>query len=410
MKKQTRIRIVTLVTLLLVLFLYASLTVYAQGEDPPPTEPEVSAPPSPTPAPKVVINEIDVGNYDRVELYNYGSFSVNLTGWEFTALYDGLGPSTTWTLPSFTLPAGAYVVLDERAGTDTANHLYFDEAVLWTPNVNGAGQLVNGGGTGYDFVRWDSGTDSPPSGTSWYTPNPPGATIVSGPQLARVPNGYDTDHGEDWCLQNRSLGAENTGCSSGDLIGMYSPSQRTWYHKQSNNDGWANVDTVRFGSADTSWVTVEGDWNGDGTDTIGMYSPPQKTWYLKDANDDGWSNVTTVRFGSTDTSWVPVVGNWDGIGGDTIGMYRPDQKSWYLKFLNNDGWASLATVRFGSADTSWVPVTGDWNGWDDDTIGMYSPSQKTWYLKNINEDGWDDVITIRFGSSDTSWDVEVGDW
>ena len=91
---------------------------------------------------------------------------------------------------------------------------------------------------------------------------------------------------------------------------MYSPSQKTWYLKYANNDGWGNLSTVRFGSANTSWVPVAGDWNGWGDDTIGMYSPSQKTWYLKGANDEGWANVLTIRFGSTSTSWSAEVGDW----------------------------------------------------------------------------------------------------
>jgi len=459
MKKQTRYRLLIMILTLLVMSLYASLTVYAQEGDPPPTEPEVSAPPSPTPAPKVVINEIDVGLVDRVELYNYGSFAVDLTGWEFTAVY-WVGSPDTWTLPSFTLPAYSYVTLDERAGTNTADHIYFDSEFIWNPGYDEAGVLLDDGGDGIDFVRWGGSTEPPPTGTSWTGPNPPYPPTTDGPQLARVPNGYDTDHGEDWCLQNRSFGAKNTGCSSGDLIGMYSRGQKTWYLKDANNDGWDNVSTVRFGSTDSSWSPVEGDWNGngtdtigmysrtqktwylkgsntdgwgdvttvrfgstdsswipvvgdwdgDGTDTIGMYSRTQKTWYLKGSNTDGWGDVTTVRFGSTDTSWIPVVGNWDGFGDDTIGMYSRTQKTWYLKTCNTDGWTGLTTVRFGSADASWLPVVGDWNGWGDDTIGMYSRTQKTWYTKNVNDDGWDNVLTIRFGSTDTSWSAEAGDW
>jgi len=195
-----------------------------------------------------------------------------------------------------------------------------------------------------------------------------------------------------------------------DTIGLFSPSQKTWYLKDANDDGWGNLTTVRFGSSDTSWVPVVGDWNYDGTDNIGMYSPSQKTWYLKDANNDGWSNVTTVRFGSTDTSWVPVVGDWDGNHRDTIGMFSPSQRTWYLKWNNTDGWTGLSTVRFGSADTSLVPVVGDWDYNGSDTIGLYSPSQKTWYLKDANDDGWSNVTTVRFGSTDASWVPVVGDW
>ena len=196
-----------------------------------------------------------------------------------------------------------------------------------------------------------------------------------------------------------------------DHVGIYSPPQRTWYLKDANDDGWSNVQTVRFGADDTSWVPVVGDWNGDGFDTIGMYSPPQRTWYLKDANDDGWGNVQTVRFGSADTSWVPVVGDWDGDGVDTIGLYSPDQKSWYLKEANNDGWGNLQTVRFGSDDTSWIPVVGDWWGSINDEIGLYSPLQRTWYLKyNIHADGWNNITTVRFGASDPSFVPVTGKW
>jgi len=195
-----------------------------------------------------------------------------------------------------------------------------------------------------------------------------------------------------------------------DSIGMYSRGQKTWYLKDANNDGWGNVATVRFGSTDSSWIPVTGDWDGNNADTIGIYSRGQKTWYLKDANTDGWENVSTVRFGSTDSSWIPVVGDWNGYGMDTIGMYSQSQKTWYLKDTNTDGWSDVSTVRFGSTDSSWIPVVGDWNGNGTDTIGMYSRTQKTWYLKGGNTDGWGDVSTIRFGSTDSSWMPVAGDW
>jgi hypothetical protein len=195
-----------------------------------------------------------------------------------------------------------------------------------------------------------------------------------------------------------------------NLIGMYSRTQKTWYLKQANNDGWSNVDTHRFGSTDSTWIPVVGDWNGDGKDTIGMYSRTQKTWYLKGSNSDGWGDVTTVRFGSTDSSWTPVAGDWNGDGTDTIGMYSRTQKTWYLKGSNTDGWGDVTTVRFGSTDSSWIPVVGDWNDCGPDKIGMYSRTQKTWYLKGSNTDGWGDVTTVRFGSTDSSWIPVVGDW
>jgi hypothetical protein len=193
-------------------------------------------------------------------------------------------------------------------------------------------------------------------------------------------------------------------------IGLYSPAQKTWYINYLNVDGWGAVNTYRFGSTDPSWIPVVGDWSGIDLDRMGMYSRTQKTWYLKDSNNDGWSNVTTVRFGSVDSSWLPVVGDWNGDGTDTIGMYSRTQKTWYLKEANTDGWSNVVTVRFGSTDPTWVPVVGDWDGDGIDTIGMYSRTQKTWYLKEANTDGWSNVVTVRFGSTDSSWVPVKGRW
>ena len=208
---------------------------------------------------------------------------------------------------------------------------------------------------------------------------------------------------------NVDMGAYEA-AGSGDTIGFYSRGQKTWYLKDANDDGWGNVTTVRFGSTDSSWIPVVGDWDGDGTDTMAMYSRTQKTWYLKDTNTDGWGDVTTVRFGSTDTSWIPVAGDWNGDGTDTMAMYSQTQKTWYLKGANDDGWGNVTTVRFGSTDSSWIPVAGDWNGNGTDTMAMYSQTQKTWYLKDGNIDGWGDVTTVRFGSTDSSWIPAAGDW
>ena len=195
-----------------------------------------------------------------------------------------------------------------------------------------------------------------------------------------------------------------------DKIGIYSPPNKTWYLKYANDDGWSNIQTVRFGSVDTSWKPMVGDWNSNDEQNIGLYRPDQKTWYINITNGDGWGFVNSVRFGSSDTSWIPVVGDWQGDDMDRMGLYSPSQKTWYLKDVNNDGWSNVTTVRFGSDDTSWVPVAGDWNGDGTDTIGLYSPPQKTWYLKDANNDGWGNVTTVRFGSTNTSWEPVAGDW
>jgi len=358
--------------------------------------------------PTIMINEITVG-IDRIELFNYGDTNILLEDFSFKGYSDTLDSEVVFTLPAWTLNAGNYVILDDRMKHITPGHIFFNNPLPWDVGGPGAGMLVDANGYELDFVRWGDSVIPPLIGSSWSGINPP-APSSSDESLGRHPNAYDSDQGSNWCIQEQSLLSDNTRCVGSDTIGIYSRTQKTWYLKDANTDGWANVSTVRFGSVDTSWIPVEGDWDGDGTDTIGMYSRTQKTWYLKDANTDGWANVTTVRFGSVDTSWIPVVGDWDDDGTDEIGMYSRTQKTWYLKDANTDGWANVTTVRFGSVDSTWLPVVGDWDDDGTDEIGMYSRTQKTWYLKGANNDGWGDVSTVRFGSVYSSWIPAVGDW
>ena len=383
-------------------------------------------------------------------------FIKNETGYYGGAIYDyansGAIVSFSLTNTSFSKNRADYGGGMYNASTGSTNNIAINNSILWGNCAVQAGNNIynnsmvsspviqysdikgsGGSGSGWDTtIGVDGGNniDADPIFTNALagdlTIQPSGAAIDAGDQTLLDPDVMDLDEDlniiEDipYDLADNPR-VENSNVDMGayehdpiltdiEMIGMFSPAQKSWYLKDANSDGWKNVTTVSFGSVDTSWKPVVGDWNGDGTDTIGLYSPPQKTWYLKDANNDGWGNVTTVRFGSTDTSWVPVVGDWNGNGTDTIGMYRPDQKTWYLKDANTDGWGNVTTVRFGSVDTSWVPVVGDWNGNGTDTIGMYSPPQKTWYLKIANNDGWGNVTTIRFGSTDTSWLPVHGDW
>jgi hypothetical protein len=153
---------------------------------------------------KVVINEVDVGDYDRIELYNADSQAINMSGWQLT-IYDSSG-SYDYTFPSgFTLQPGSYVVVDERSGTDTQTTLYMNRNIYWTSSGSGAVALTHG--SGVDFVRFGSSSITPPSGTQWTGTNP--ATPPSGQTLGRDHLSTDTDDGSDWFSNTPTLGAVN---------------------------------------------------------------------------------------------------------------------------------------------------------------------------------------------------------
>jgi hypothetical protein len=54
---------------------------------------------------------------------------------------------------------------------------------------------------------------------------------------------------------------------------------------------------------------VTGDWDGDGDDTLGVFRPSTKTWYLRDTFTQSSANIVFV-FGESHMS--PVAGDWGG--------------------------------------------------------------------------------------------------
>jgi uncharacterized repeat protein (TIGR01451 family) len=161
-----------------------------------------------------VISEVDPREYyDAVEFHNPTAVDVDMTGWGFTAIRTtGV---TRYTFPAFTLASGAYVVLHEEAGTNTATDLYMNENIWWYHGAPGSASLVDAGGQGVDFVRWGTASDSPPAGTTWINPNPPSPPdepLV----LARADESLDANAGLDWCTQAPSRGGPNAGCDFDD--------------------------------------------------------------------------------------------------------------------------------------------------------------------------------------------------
>ncbi len=194
-----------------------------------------------------------------------------------------------------------------------------------------------------------------------------------------------------------------------DKIGTYDHDQKTWYLKGELSSGWENSMNIRFGGANSNWIPVQGDWNGDNIDTIGFYAPEQNKWYLKEDLLDGWDNVFSIEFGSDDMSWIPITGDWDGDGVDTVGFFAPNQKIWYLKGDHQDGWINSTSFRFGG-ELFWIPIVVDWDNDGIDTPGFYVPEQKKWYLKNDQSDGWNSIVYFRFARGGDNWEFVLGDW
>ena len=119
-----------------------------------------------------------------------------------------------YTLLAFVLQPGAYVVLYETAGTNTATNLYFSANIgTWVNNGNGGIALKTDGDTQVDFVRWGNASVSSISALNWSGANPDGPP--AGKSLGRDTASTDTDSGDDWTIQAPSPGTENASGAGG---------------------------------------------------------------------------------------------------------------------------------------------------------------------------------------------------
>jgi hypothetical protein len=71
-----------------------------------------------------------------------------------------------------------------------------------------------------------------------------------------------------------------------DTPGIYRASDRSWYLKNSNSGGAADL---VFPYGDPSDQAVKGDWDGDGDDTVGIYR--NGTFYIRNSNTAGNADI-----------------------------------------------------------------------------------------------------------------------
>jgi putative hemolysin len=236
----------------------------------------------------VVINEVDLGDSDAFELYNPGSTAVDMTGWLFTGVRSGT--VTNYTFPIFTLGAGSYVVVHESSGTDTSTDLYMDDNIYWVNEWEGSASLVDAGGQGVDFVRWDGSTDAPPAGTGWTGTDP--ESPPAGYNLGRNSSGTDTDDGSDWCGEVPTLGAQNGSCITNYppyTPGSPSPADGGSGVSRSSDLIWSGGDPdsgdsvtydVYFGTANPPTTLLCGDISGTTCDPGTLSYNARYYWYV----------------------------------------------------------------------------------------------------------------------------------
>src|SRR4051812_8880659 len=101
-------------------------------------------------------------------------------------------------------------------------------------------------------------------------------------------------------------------------VALFDAAAANWYLHDRLAGGAVTEAPVHFGTPGS--VPVLGDWDGDGVKTLGVFDPATATWYLRNSNSAGPADVV-VRFGGQ--GMLPVAGDWDGDGKDGIGVFDP---------------------------------------------------------------------------------------
>lgn len=192
----------------------------------------------------------------------------------------------------------------------------------------------------------------------------------------------------------------------GGNFGFYNPSTSTFTMPDPKGLSGATV-TFSYGPANSGWLPLYGDWDGDGMVTVGLYDPGSSTWFLKNSLGPGLSDVV-FSYGPAGNRWTPLVGDWDGDGSDGVGFFDPATATWFLKNRHSQG-MSDATFGYGPRNSGWLPLVGDWDGNGRDGVGFFAPTTAAWFLKNEHAQGMSDV-TFNYGPAGGAWTPLVGDW
>lgn len=150
----------------------------------------------------VVINEIELGNIDAVELRNTGSETVNLDGW-FLKTSDN-ERVLHFYLPSIDILPGACILLNEKSGTPVDSVCFLGTSsegytnINWSDYSGGAVEIIDDNAASADYVEWGDYTPKNIWPERWS--GPVVATPLYGYTIGRNINSTDTNHSSDIIL------------------------------------------------------------------------------------------------------------------------------------------------------------------------------------------------------------------
>ncbi len=261
-----------------------------------------------------------------------------------------------------------------------------------------------------DIMAYPNGCKSPCPTVNYFS----NQTILYGGK----PMGHATADNRT-SMNNTASTVANFRQSLRDSIGVYHPSNRTFYLRNSNSGGAADI-TVTLPSylPTTGIYPVVGDWNGDGTDTVGFFNQALGIFALYDTNSTG--APVTQQFVLGNPGDTPLAGRWvSDAGHDGVGVFRPSNGLIYLAST----WPPLNTAIYADyvivlGNPGWMGLAGKWTVGALDTAAVYDPSNGHFYMTSLSCNGTPpgpNVVCNQFSNNDTYFGTPNsipirGDW
>lgn len=176
-----------------------------------------------------------------------------------------------------------------------------------------------------------------------------------------------------------------------DSIGTYRPSTGTFYLKNSNTSGNADI-VYTFGMPGATPIVFHGE---NRVDHVGVVK--DGTFYLRWSHSPGVAD-NTFAFGSPGDT--PIMGDWTGMGTQTAGIFRSGV--FYLIYKNELRNADKS-FSFGTAGD--VPLVGDWTARKIETVGLFRNG--TFFFSNTN---MTNPLTKSFAFGQAGDIPLVGNW
>lgn len=162
----------------------------------------------------LVINEVNNGANDWIEIHNKSAQAVSLSSWTLQWT-DASGNFAILPLNGGNAGANAYIVVSEStlSPTPPAGSVVLNSNLPWSPDRAASAAIVDPYGLAADYVAWTNLSNQPatslvPPGT-YFSGSARGADGASNQTVARNPASTDTDQGSDWAVRAATPGAIN---------------------------------------------------------------------------------------------------------------------------------------------------------------------------------------------------------